>query len=76
MKKLPFYITPKDFLCPSCNKPCTIIALDNSFSYSGTHCTGGLSGIHYPSGYGSPVTDCCEADVSNYKIDILTKDFD
>jgi len=69
MKKLPIYITPDDFICPACNCPCTIIALDNSFSYSGTHCTAGQPGVHYPSGYGSPVTDCCEADVPNAKLD-------
>jgi len=68
MKKLPTYITPENFLCPACNQPCRIIALDNSFDYAGTHCTYGQSGIHYPAGYGSPVTDCCEADVPDAEI--------
>jgi hypothetical protein len=69
MKNLPFYKTPDNFLCPACNQPCTIIAWDNSFSYSGTHCTAGRDGIHYPAGYGSPVTDCCEAEVPNAEMD-------
>ncbi len=50
-----------DTICPKCGEECTIIALDNAFDYSGTHCTGGRSGTHYPSDYGTPVSDCCEA---------------
>jgi hypothetical protein len=69
MRKLSIYKTPPDFLCPACNQPCRIVALDNSFSYSGTHCTHGQSGIHYPFDYGNPVTDCCEADVSDAELD-------
>jgi len=69
MRKLSIYKTPPDFLCPACNQPCRIVALDNSFSYSGTHCTHGQSGVHYPSGYDSPVTDCCEADVPDAELD-------
>jgi len=67
--KLPIYITPDNFICSACNQPCTIIALDNSFGYSGTHCTAGQPGVHYPSSYGSSVTDCCEADVPNAELD-------
>jgi len=69
MKNLPLYKTPTNFLCPACNQPCHIIALDDSFSYSGTHCTAGQAGIHYPSDYGSSVTDCCEADVPDAEMD-------
>lgn len=69
MKTLPSYITPIDFKCPACGNPCTIIALDNAFDYSGTHCTYGQAGTHYPSGYGSPVTDCCEVSVPDAEID-------
>lgn len=47
--------------CSECCSPCKVIPLDNSFSYSGTHCTGGKPGIHRPAGYGEPVSDCCEA---------------
>lgn len=67
--KLPIYITPENFICPACNSPTIIIALDNSFGYSGTHCTHGQSGTYYPSGYGSPVTSCCEANVSDAELD-------
>ena len=69
MKTLPTWKTPTDFLCPACKQSCKIIALDDSFSYSGTHCTGGQAGIHYPSDYGTPVTDCCEAEVPNAELD-------
>ncbi len=61
MKKLPIYKTPPDFLCPACGEPCTIIAWDNSFNYQ--------DGIHYPAGYGEPVTDCCEAFVEDAELD-------
>jgi hypothetical protein len=49
--------------CPECGELSEIIPLDNAFSYSGTHCTHGQGGTHYPSDYGSPVTACCEAPV-------------
>jgi len=51
----------KEILCPECGEPCEIIPLDNAFDYAGTHCTYGRSGTHYPSDYGTPVSDCCEA---------------
>ncbi len=60
---LPDYETPDDFVCPECEEYCHIIPLDNSFDYSGTHCTHGLSGTEYPPDYGIPVTDCCEVQV-------------
>jgi len=69
MKRLPTWVTPPDFKCPACHQPCKIIAIDTSFSYSGTHCTHGQAGIHYPSDYGNPVTDCCEADVPEAELD-------
>ena len=47
--------------CPDCGEECNVIPLDNSFDYAGTHCTGGLPGTHKPDGFGSPVSDCCEA---------------
>jgi len=56
----------EDTICPECQEPCKVIPLDNSFDYSGTHCTGGKSGTHYPSGYGDPVSDCCEVDIIEY----------
>ena len=49
--------------CEDCGQPCSSVPLDNSFSYSGTHCTGGHSGTHRPAGYGSPSSDCCGAEV-------------
>ena len=59
---IPSYQTPEGFRCPDCNAECLIIALQNEFDYSGTHATHGKSGTEYPSDWGSPVTDCCEAD--------------
>ena len=59
--KLPIYKTPNAFLCPDCHEPCTIIALDNSFSDQ--------LGIIYPPGYGDPITNCCEADVPDAELD-------
>lgn len=72
---LPKYITPENFLCPACNEPCHIIALNNAYDYSGTHCTHGKVGTYYPFNYGKPVTDCCEVEVDaevifdNFSID-------
>lgn len=65
MKTLPQYITPPDTRCPECGEPCEIVGLDNSFDYGGTHCTFGRAGTHYPSGWGWPVSDCCEADIED-----------
>ena len=62
------YITPDGFLCPECNELCTIVPLDNSFDYPGTHCNNGKSGTHYPSDYGTPVSDCCEAEIFDLDI--------
>ena len=47
-------------ICSECGLPCEVIPLDNSFDYSGTHCTHGNGGTHYPPDYGTPVSDCCE----------------
>ena len=52
-------------ICSACNQPCTVVALDNSFDYAGTHCTYGRAGTHRPEGYGAPVSDCCEADCTD-----------
>lgn len=45
--------------CPECGEPCSAVKIDDSFSYSGTHCTGGQGGIHRVPVY--YVSDCCEA---------------
>ena len=60
-------VCDKTVVCTQCGKPCGIIPLDNSFDYSGTHCTMGLGGTHYPAGYGTPVSDCCEAEYTEIK---------
>lgn len=69
MRKLPSYKTPDGQTCPDCGHLCTIIAYDNSFSYSGTHCTHGQGGIHYPDGYGDPVSDCCDAYIEGAEVE-------
>lgn len=63
MRKLPKYGTPEGTTCPECGEFCVIVPLQNEFSYSGTHCTHGRVGVEYPAGWGSPVSDCCEADM-------------
>jgi len=59
--KAPVYETPEDTVCPNCGEPCQIVPLLNHFDYSGTHCTHGLGGVHYPDDWGWPGSDCCEA---------------
>ena len=61
-RKAPEYETPDETYCTQCGERCTIIPLENEFDYPGTHCTHGHAGTHYPPGWGSPVSDCCEAD--------------
>ena len=47
--------------CPECGQECKIIEQNDSFDYSGTHCTHGQAGTHrLPSYY---ISDCCEAEV-------------
>lgn len=67
--KSPVYTTPDNQRCPDCGEPCTIIALDDSFDYSGTHCTGGIAGTYYPSDCGTPVSDCCESPIPDAEIE-------
>ncbi len=61
--RAPEYITPPGTRCPDCGEPCRVVPLRNEFDYAGTHCTYGRPGTHYPAGWGSPVSDCCEADI-------------
>ena len=63
MPKPPTYDAPPGTRCPSCGCFCRVVPLRNEFDYAGTHCTYGQPGIHYPAGWGSPVSDCCEADI-------------
>lgn len=62
-REIPTYETPPDARCSDCGEACKVVALRNEFSYSGTHCTYGKPGIEYPSDWGRPVSDCCEAEV-------------
>lgn len=61
MPKAPKYFTPDGTVCPECGEECQIVPLLNEFDYAGTHCTYGRGGTHYPSDWGSPASDCCEA---------------
>ena len=56
------YIPEAGLRCPTCHELCDVVALDSTFSYSGTHCTNGVSGTHTPEPV-RPVSDCCEADL-------------
>ena len=56
---------PTCHVCPECGEECQVIEIDDSFDYSGTHCTGGMSGTHnVPVYYAS---DCCEALIEDYE---------
>jgi len=50
--------------CPECNQECTPVLQDDSFDYSGTHCTGGKDGTHHIPVYYT--SDCCEAELEDY----------
>ena len=63
--KLPVYETPADCYCTQCGERCQLIALQNEFSYSGTHCNNGKPGTHYPPDRGIAVSECCEADTDD-----------
>lgn len=51
--------------CPKCKKECKVIEVDESFTYSGTHCTEGKAGTHNVPVY--YVSDCCEAVKEDYE---------
>lgn len=63
--KPPIYYTPEDQECPLCNQPCKIIPLLNEFDHGGTHCTHGQDGTHFPFDWGSPISDCCEFEITD-----------
>ena len=65
MQQIPEYETPADCFCTQCGERCQLIALQNEFDYSGTHCNNGQPGTHYPSDWGIPVSECCEADTDD-----------
>ena len=56
-------IWPDGVTCPKCGEWAIVVPLMNEFDFGGTHCTGGLPGTHYPSGWGEPVTACCSVPV-------------
>lgn len=64
-RQVPTYDTPLGTYCLQCGEPCKLIALENEFDYSGTHCSNGRAGTHYPADWGSPVSDCCEVDTED-----------
>lgn len=68
-RNIPIYETSPNFTCPNCGEECCIVPDLNHFSYSGTHCTRGKDGVHYPPSWGSPVTDCCGTDVEAQPIE-------
>ncbi len=48
---------PCDCKCLDCGESCTLV--EETFSYSGTHCTHGKSGTHHTGHY---VSSCCLAE--------------
>ena len=67
-RNIPHYETPAGTYCTECREPCQIVPLRNEFSYSGTHCNHGQPGTEYPSDWGSPVSECCDAEVTDEPI--------
>jgi len=47
--------------CPKCKQECRLIKVDDSFDYSGTHCTNGKAGTHHVPVY--YISDCCEVEI-------------
>ena len=47
----------KVFICEECGEPCE--SVEDTFDYSGTHCTNGNGGTHRTGEYSS---SCCGAD--------------
>ena len=45
------------FICEECGEPCE--SVEDTFDYSGTHCTNGNGGTHRTGEYSS---SCCGAD--------------
>jgi hypothetical protein len=56
--------TGKDSFCDGCKEPCKTKAVDQSFSYAGTHCSHGRDGVHHEIDI---LSDCCEEDFSDGK---------
>jgi hypothetical protein len=48
---------PPTYKCTDCGEECTVS--EETFSYAGTHCTHGKSGVHHTGEYSS---DCCGAE--------------
>ena len=46
-----------EYTCSDCGEKCTVV--EETFDYSGTHCTFGKSGTHHTGIYAS---GCCGAD--------------
>ena len=49
-----------ELFCSDCGDPCE--AAEETFDYTGTHCTNGLPGTHYTGVY---VSDCCGAELKH-----------
>ena len=48
--------------CTECGEECALV--EETFDYSGTHCTHGRSGTHHT---GVWVSECCFADYEEYE---------
>ena len=70
------YIKPDNWVCPVCGEQAEIVPLDESFDYSGTHCTFGRSGTYTPPGNGRPVCSANECSVEDVDIDVYEPEED
>jgi len=50
----------QDFKCNWCGEICE--AVEETFDYSGTHCSGGKDGFHRTGNY---LSSCCDAEVNS-----------
>jgi len=60
--KIPTYETPADCFCTWCGERCQLIALQNEFDLPFIH---GKTETVYPTDWGIPVSECCEADTTD-----------
>ena len=65
----PEYHHDPEWRCPECkDRSAKIIPDLNDFDYSGTHCSHGLSGTHFPAGWGAPICSACGCDIEDAEL--------
>ena len=57
------------FICDDCKEECGVV--EETFDYSGTHCTYGKGGTHHTGNY---VSDCCLSEFSEGLLKSIEKE--